>query len=75
MSLMIVLDVHFVCLCVQLLTVLGIPLYKCEFTTTHTRTIFNIVSYFFSMVPKTIPHVIKRGKADKVLVHALLPSQ
>lgn len=41
----------------------------------HTCTIFNIFSYFFSMVPKTIPHVIKRGKADKVLVHALLPSQ
>lgn len=28
-----------------------------------------------SMVPKTIPHVIKRGRPDKVLVHALLPSQ
>lgn len=28
-----------------------------------------------SMVPKTIPHVIKRGKPDKMLVHALLPCQ
>lgn len=27
------------------------------------------------MVPKTIPHVIKRGAPGKVLVHALHPSQ
>lgn len=28
-----------------------------------------------SMVPKTIPHIVKRGVPGKVLVHALHPSQ
>lgn len=41
--------------------------------------IYNFLYYLFliirSMVPKKIPHVIKRGKAGIVQVHALTPSQ
>lgn len=73
---MIVLDVPYAYLSVRLLIVLRKDFFLYFFSSFFY--IFLLIFYFdFRMVPKKIPHVIKRGnKAPPVTaIHALSPSQ
>lgn len=75
---MIVLDVHCVYRFVQLLIVSGIINETRENNSCEYGNNDNNFSFPHSMVPKTIPHVIKRGTKSSqpaMAVHALSPSQ
>lgn len=76
MSPMIVLVAHCACPFAQLSTASSNNIHP-HVVNCYNFNISNLIfaCFSFSMVPKTIPHIIKRGKPDKVFIHALLPSQ